>query len=241
MDTEFKICYIDPYNCTIEELKKEIERLDKLKNDYNGQQLSIKLFINSIYGATASVYFTGYNVNVAEAITLQGQNVIFFSEKIIDNYFYNIWHLDTEVHEKLGLTKVSKVPVSKAVVYGDTDSIASNSILNIDDNRTITIEEFYNENIINGSNGNTLNGHESVKTDKKVLNWTKDKKLYYGNIKRIIRHKVTKPKWKLKTKSGREIIVTNDHSMIVFRNNIKLEIKPSQILKTDKILCVKKI
>ena len=57
-------------------------------------------------------------------------------------------------------------------------------------------------------------------------------------MKRIIRHKVTKTKWKLKTKSGKEIIVTNDHSMIVFRNDEKLTIRPSEILKTDKILTV---
>jgi len=81
-----------------------------------------------------------------------------------------------------------------------------------------------------------------VFTNSKVLNYDDNKqKLYYAPIKRIIRHKVSKPKWKLRTKSGKEIIVTNDHSMIVFRNAKKLEVKPSEILKTDKILSVKKI
>ena len=75
----------------------------------------------------------------------------------------------------------------------------------------------------------------------RFLNWNEDKKLYYAPVKRIIRHKVSKPKWKLKTKSGEEIIVTNDHSMIVFRDNKKIEVKPSEILKTDKILSVRKI
>jgi intein/homing endonuclease len=64
-------------------------------------------------------------------------------------------------------------------------------------------------------------------------------RLYYAKVNRIIRHKVSKPKWKLKTKTGKEIIVTNDHSMIVFRNGVKIEVKPSQILKTDKILIIK--
>ena len=54
-----------------------------------------------------------------------------------------------------------------------------------------------------------------------------------------MRHKVTKPKWRLRTKDGKEIIVTNDHSMIVFRDGEKLEIKPNQILPTDKVLIVK--
>jgi DNA polymerase elongation subunit (family B) len=235
----YTFCEIDPNNCTLEELQQEIKRLEQLKNYYHATQLSVKLFINSIYGATASPYFVGYNVNVAEAITLQGQDVIFFSNKIIDEYFFQIWSTDVETHKKLGLSKVTKPLETKTVVYGDTDSVAADSLLNLDDGRIITIEQFYNENIKNGSAGDTIRGHESVNTNNKILNWSEDKKLYYGNVKRIIRHKVSKLKWKLKTKSGKEIIVTNDHSMIVFRNNIKLEVKPSEILKTDKILCIK--
>jgi len=120
-------------------------------------------------------------------------------------------------------------------MYGDTDSVGENSII-ITDKEESTIEEFYNRNIINGSAGDTLAGHNSVNTDEKVLNWTDENKLYYASVKRIIRHQVSKPKWKLKTKTGKEIIVTNDHSMIVFRNGEKLKVKPSQIEKTDKIL-----
>ena len=53
-----------------------------------------------------------------------------------------------------------------------------------------------------------------------------------------MRHKVSKPKWKLRTKLGKEIIVTGDHSLIVFRNGKKMEVKPKDILKTDKILVI---
>jgi len=128
---------------------------------------------------------------------------------------------------------------NQIVVYGDTDSCHKNTIISTD-NGNLTIEELYNKNIKNGSNGITLKGHESVKCKENVLNWDENKKLYYAPVKRIIRHKVTKPKWKLKTKSGKEVIITNDHSMIVFRDNKKIEVKPSEILKTDKILIIKK-
>jgi len=126
-------------------------------------------------------------------------------------------------------------PVS---IYCDTDSVEKNSII-ITDKKESSIEEFYNRNIINGSAGDTLAGHNSVYTKEKVLNWTEEKGLHYATVKRIIRHQVSKPKWKLKTKTGKEILVTNDHSMIVFRNGKKLEVKPSQIEKTDKILDIK--
>lgn len=123
-------------------------------------------------------------------------------------------------------------------IYGDTDSTFCETIINTDVGE-FTIEDLYNKNIKNGSAGITLNGHESVNCSEKVLNWDSNKKLYYAPVKRLIRHKVTKEKWKLKTKSGKEIIVTNDHSMIVFRDGKQLEIKPRDILKTDKVLIVK--
>jgi hypothetical protein len=126
---------------------------------------------------------------------------------------------------------------NQVIIYGDTDSISSLSTVYIN-NEQFTIEEWYNNNIKNGSAGVTLNGHESVKTSDKILNWSNENELYYANVKRIIRHKVSKEKWKLKTKTGKEIEITNDHSMIVFRNEQKIEIKPRDILKTDKILII---
>lgn len=121
-EKKFELCKINPYECSIEDLREEIQRLEDLKEEFNGIQHSVKIFINSIYGATASIYFTGYNVYVAEAITLQGQDLIFFANDILDDYFLNKWHLDTEVHQKLGLTHVNKVLAKTIVVYNDTDS-----------------------------------------------------------------------------------------------------------------------
>lgn len=123
------------------------------------------------------------------------------------------------------------------VRYQDTDSVDRHTKI-ITDKCESTIEEFYNRNIINGQGGTTNQGHESVLTNEKILNWSND--LYFSNVKRIIRHKVSKPKWKLRTKKGKEIIVTNDHSLIVFRNGIKTTLKPSEIEKNDKILIIYK-
>ena len=54
-----------------------------------------------------------------------------------------------------------------------------------------------------------------------------------------MRHKVSKEQFKIKTKSGKEIIVTGDHSCIVFRNGKQLTIKAKDINKsTDKILSI---
>jgi DNA polymerase elongation subunit (family B) len=123
------------------------------------------------------------------------------------------------------------------IVYGDTDSSFSKTIIVTSECKK-TIENFYNDNIKNGSAGETLNGHESVFTNDLILNYSKEKGLYYSPVKRIIRHKVTKEKWQLKTKSGKEIFITNDHSLVVFRDGNQITVKPREVLSTDKILII---
>jgi DNA polymerase elongation subunit (family B) len=121
MVAEYKHCKIDPAASSREEIQAEIARLSLVMNEKTNEEQAIKIFINSIYGATASPYFVGYNVRVAEAITLQGQDIIKFVSKTINRYFQEFWHRDTELHKKLGITK-AEIVKGEATIYGDTDS-----------------------------------------------------------------------------------------------------------------------
>ena len=103
------------------EVKDKIERLTSLKNELKNEEQAIKLTMNSIYGAIGNNWFVCFNPDVAESVTLQGQDLIKYSEKILHKYFHEHWHLDKELHEKLGVTEVKRV-VKPLVVYGDTDS-----------------------------------------------------------------------------------------------------------------------
>lgn len=125
-------------------------------------------------------------------------------------------------------------------IAGDTDSIMSSDTVIIKSNdkiKKMTIEEWYNENL-NGVVEMTSYGHEMITTKDKILNW--DNQLKFCNVRRIIRHKVTKDKWVLKTKSGKMITVTADHSLIVFRDGKKIEVKPQDVKLTDKVLIINK-
>ena len=66
---------IDPWECSIEELEQNVKELDRLSEFWDSMQLGSKLILNSSYGACASKWFFMHNVDVAEAITLQGQNL----------------------------------------------------------------------------------------------------------------------------------------------------------------------
>lgn len=226
-------------------------KLATLIEFYTSYEQAMKLLGNSMYGGSSHISFFWFNMGLANDITGEARNVIHLMENHIPEYIKNEWPYMKDVHKQLGITvdpyKANKILEKNGkdsfvdVIYGDTDSVVSNSLINIKlengKEKTVTIEDLYNNYGVSDA-GKTLAGHESVSTDVKVLNWDEENKIHYGNPKRIIRHKVTKPKWRLKTKSGKEIFVTNDHSMIVFRNGQKLEVKPYEILPTDKILVV---
>jgi DNA polymerase elongation subunit (family B) len=106
---------------SVEEIKDEILRLKKMSDNYKNEEQGVKLTLNSIYGALGNQYFACFNTEVAESVTLQGQDLIKFAEKIINKYFHEHWHLDTELHEKMGVRNVR--PIShEMVIYVDTDS-----------------------------------------------------------------------------------------------------------------------
>lgn len=235
-------------NCSLEDIDNldisDIEipdNLDKWKIESSrcsSYEQAIKLIINSIYGAFGNEWFHFYNVSIAETVTLQGQDAIKFTEGMLDKYFKKFFHKDKKLHKLLGVPDDFVVAPIKGNVwkYTDTDSFEDGIILTSDGPKLMS--EWYEEELkSNGKGEGTLAGHESTSTDLKVANY-KDGKIYMAPVKRLIRHKVNKPKWKLKTKSGKEVIVTEDHSLIVFRNNEQIEIKPKDIKITDKILVV---
>lgn len=226
----------------------EFER--KLKNEITyltSAEQAYKLIGNSMYGGSSHVAFFWFNMALANDITGEARNIIHKMESHIPEYLKKAWPSMREFHKKHNIELDEKFVESVlngdksfvSIAYGDTDSCAKDTIIKIENNgiiESLTIEDLYNR-YINNDAGVTMMGHESVSCDCKILNW--DNKLYFGTPKRIIRHKVTKPKWRLKTKDGKEIFVTNDHSMIVFRDGKKIEVKPKDILKTDKILIIK--
>lgn len=95
------------------------------------------------------------------------------------------------------------------------------TINNIEKTNKLTIEQLYN--LGQNDMGSTLAGHESVDCKYDVLNIKQNGDVfekYYANVERVIRHKVSKEKWVLEDEFGNEVIVTNDHSLMVLRDGV---------------------
>jgi DNA polymerase elongation subunit (family B) len=69
--------------------------------------MAIKIAMNSLYGATANIYFLYYINDMAEAITTSGQLSIRYAQKSVNEY----------------LNKVLKTNDKDYIIYIDTDSI----------------------------------------------------------------------------------------------------------------------
>ena len=83
----------------------------------------------------------------------------------------------------------------------------------------------------------TNNGHEVKNTEGlKVLSYVNGVPVY-KRVKRIIRHKVSKKKFKI-TVGGKSIIITEDHDMVVIRNDKMKRISPKNIEKNDEIVYI---
>lgn len=149
-----------------------------------------------------------------------------------EDYWYNMWHLDVETHNNMHIKDVKQIPNNQSVsVYGD--SIDGKSIIDTDKGK-YTIEELYN--MYNSKS--IRKDKEVIPVDFKSLNWTNDKNIHYSDVKNIIRHKTSKKKYRLKV-GGKDIIITGDHSLVVFRDGKQLNVKPHQLLSSDKVLIYK--
>lgn len=124
---------IDAKNLNIEDIKEmdfstlSKEDIEEIKSEsmncYTLEQ-SIKLIINSIYGAFANEYFHFYNIAIAETVTLQGQDAIRFTEVMVEKYFKEYFHKDKALHKAFGVSEDYDVkPIKRNVwKYTDTDS-----------------------------------------------------------------------------------------------------------------------
>lgn len=82
----------------IEQKENEIKETKKLADQYNASQLALKLVLNGSYGYLANKHAACFCNGVAATITAHGRDLIQYMEKNNENYWYNEFHLDKELH-----------------------------------------------------------------------------------------------------------------------------------------------
>lgn len=148
---------------TVEDFSKySLEELEQMlkdheyeqKNFYNMEQ-AVKLTLNSIYGAFGNEWFYFFKIDIAETITLQGQDAILYTEDRLNRYFIDQWNEDIETHKAMGI-KVTGIVRKPVVIYIDTDSCY------------LTFEEILEKSDWSGSEQDFILKLYSVKLEKYI-------------------------------------------------------------------------
>lgn len=199
---------------SLKEKKKFASEKAKLYKAYDS---SIKTILNSCYGALAEKNFHFYDPDVAESITVTGQYMVrnlgeTFKALLEKNYGPGIYLLNQDT---------DSVPFDTKIRVGGIE---------------VSIGEFYEKSL--GFDMQYAKG-KSVKlvsdVGYKTLSVNDRFELQEKKITYVMKHKVKKKQYRISV-AGREVIVTEDHSVMVRRDGKLIEVKPGSIKRTDEFI-----
>ena len=207
-------------NLTDKELKDLKISLEKEISSLNNQQQATKIANNSLYGALSNVYFRFFNIEFARAITLTGQTIIQDVSGNLNNY----------------LNQSIKTDNYPYIFYNDTDSVEGSSLVYVNDEQ-IPISELYDKyktNLIYEDNFNKSFVGSVGGATTKTINMSTGV-LQENAIKYVMKHRVKKRMYKINI-GDKSVTVTEDHSIIVFRNNRLMSVSPKDITDKDRLI-----
>lgn len=119
---------LDDYD--LDTLEKLLKDAQDAKSEYENLQLVAKRNANSLYGVSASVYFSLCDFDIAEDITMTGKHFTVIVDRAINNIFVNWGEAELKIIQEFypKVVKLHKfiqyVPDTPEdiCVYGDTDS-----------------------------------------------------------------------------------------------------------------------
>lgn len=197
---------------------EEKAELKKKAEFYDQRQLIKKILLNSLYGAVGNPGSRWFDPRVAQSTTLSGRCIVRhmqgkINEIITGNYDY----------------------MGQSIIYGD--SVTGDTKILTNDGE-ITIAEMFNKCL-----------EKSIVGEKEYGLWPQHRVLGFNAYEDnpvisvpsyVMRHKTKKKIYEIEMQNGKKIKVTEDHSVIVDRDGFLIEVKPTEILEDDQIICLKR-
>jgi len=208
----------------VEILKKQSKEIETQIVKKDIIQFTLKILANRLYGFFANKHSHFCDIDAASSITLTGQECIKQANLIINNYAQQKYDVNNDLN-----------------IYNDTDSVAGSTLIRTNQG-IIPIEQLYNEYSKNNKTTLSKYGHETIiPKDLECLTYdSSNKEVKLAKIKRLIRHKTNKKLYKIKI-NGKEIITTEDHSIMVERDGNLVQMSPKDIKVGDKVINIYKV
>ena len=183
---------------------------------YDKRQLVRKILLNSAYGALLNEHCRFYDKRIGQSVTLSGRQIVkhmmsTINEVVTGNYDHN----------------------GPAIVYGD--SVTGDTIIRTEEGNK-TIEEMFNECLDHCIVGEKEYG--SINHSKVIGFDSYNMESNISSVSYIMRHKTKKKLYRITTENGKQVTVTEDHSIMVDRDGFLIECKPSDLKETDGIITI---
>jgi hypothetical protein len=185
---------------------------------WDKRQLVKKINLNSLYGAILNAGCRFFDKRIGQSTTLTGRRIARHMAGKVNEYI-------TGDYDHVG----------KSVIYGDTDSEIGSTIHQSNFGEK-SIEELFASCSEFWNDGDKEYAYHP---DLMVMSYNPDSnEPYFGHINYIYRHKVSKNLYEIEDELGNTITVTEDHSVMIERSGILMEVKPAEINDTDILISV---
>lgn len=188
---------------------------------WDKRQLVKKINLNSLYGALLNAGCRFYDPRLGQSTTLTGRVIA--------------RHMAAKVNEVIAGEYDHK---GKSIIYGDTDSLTGDAVIQTSQGE-ITIADLYDQCIDKETDSDT-NKSYGYDDDIMVMSYDKGRdEPYFGHIDYVYKHPVSKQLYEIEDSDGNKVTVTEDHSVMVERNDELIEVKPTEILLDDILISLR--
>lgn len=194
---------------------KDKDNAKRQRDFYDQRQLIKKILLNSLYGAIGNPGSRWFDPRVAQSTTLSGRCVV--------------RHMQGKINE---IITGNYDHVGESIIYGD--SVTGDTIIRTDDGN-VTIAELFDQCL---ERAHTSDGKEyGLWPQSKVFGFNSyEMEPILSSIECVMRHKTKKKLYRITTEDGKQVTVTEDHSIMVDRDGFLLEVRPTEILENDLVI-----
>jgi DNA polymerase I len=199
------------------ELRNQHEPGTEAYDQYDRQQGSVKVIMNSLYGVSGWDRFRLYDKDSAAAVTATGRAVIDHTEDAVEDLGYEVAYGDSVTGDRPIVVrdpngKMRIAPIEE--LFGKGSEIASGDVLITADGGDVATSS-------PGKDRRSLDGWDALSlSDEGIAGW--------HPIEQVIRHETDKEVVTLQHKFG-ESTTTRDHSYVVEDSDEHVEARPEEV------------
>jgi len=195
----------------------EYDRLVELASYYDRLQYTMKIKLNSLYGALTNFYFRFFDLRLGQSTTGTGRAI-----------------LDHMCSQTALILDGKYDMFSESIAYGD--SVAAKSSIFTSKGR-VNIEDLYGTTDVYFTTMGSNDKEYCYPNQLKVLTFDpKTEQLCFRDVRYVMRHKVQKQMYQITTCYGDTVVVTEDHSLMVLdSNSVLTEATPADCIANESI------